>query len=35
MVVSVCADDTYQRVVAIDELDKNDYRGGWLLRIDN
>lgn len=35
MVVTVVADESYQRVIGIDELDKNDYRAGWLLRIDN
>jgi len=35
MVVCVLPDDSYQRVMAVDELDKQDYKGGWLLRIDN
>jgi hypothetical protein len=35
MVAVVLPDMTYQRAVGIDTLDANDYRAGWLLRIDN
>jgi len=35
MIAVVLPDMSYQRAVAIDTLDPNDYKAGWLLRIDN
>jgi hypothetical protein len=35
MVAVMLEDKSYHRVHSIDEQDVNDYKGGWLLRIDS